>query len=132
MIDPITQHILEQDEILNESFMMIPLDIWQAIKQNKQLQNQLAKNKIIGAGILLGLATTVAAGVYKKYFTKAAKACKGSQDKRACLNKFKNDAIKEKIKSYEKSKQACSKTKDPAACKAQIQKKIQKEKSRIK
>jgi len=95
--------------------------------------------KFHGAAGALAAAAAVAAAVvagakiYKRYLSKAAKACKdkGGTARTACIQKFKMDAQKAKIGAMQKGIAACSKTKDPSKCKASLQTKVAKEKAKL-
>ena len=85
-------------------------------------------------GVAVAAATaTVAAATYKRFFSKAAKACKGKSgiDKTNCMVKFKKQAQLQKIKALESGLNACSKAKNPDICKGRIKPKIAKEKAKM-
>jgi hypothetical protein len=97
---------------------------------------QIGKMQLTGKGKVaasIAAATVAAAAVagaykiYKNYFSKAARACKGKEGdaKQACMKKFKADAVKAEISALKSGMSKCAKSKDPAKCKAAIQKKIQ-------
>jgi len=74
----------------------------------------------IGAAALIGIAANK---IYQKHFSKAAKACKGSDDKTACMAKFKADARSAKIAKLKAGLGKCKNYQ----CKATVQRKIDKE-----
>jgi hypothetical protein len=77
------------------------------------------------AVIAMGYAT------YKRFFSKAAKACKGSEDRKACLKKFKVNAIKAQIQTLKSGMGKCAKSNKPEKCKANVQNKINKLQAKI-
>jgi len=94
-----------------------------------------------GAGFGSGLAVVAysaliavaAVKAYKKYISKAGRACKGlsGNEKTNCLNKFKKQAQAAKVKTFQSGLSKCSKTKNPVECKAKLQAKIAKEKAKM-
>jgi hypothetical protein len=81
------------------------------------------------------LAAATAAGIvaYKRFFSKAARACKdkGGIHKTSCMNKFKRQGQAARIKALQAGMVKCAKTKDPAKCKSKLQGKINKEKAKM-
>ena len=71
---------------------------------------------------------------YKKVFSKSTKACASSKgaEKKACLKKFKADALKARMTQLQKGMAVCSKSKDPNTCKAKIKKEMDKLKAKSK
>jgi len=71
-------------------------------------------------------AAAIAAGVmaYRRFFSKAAQACKGAADRSSCLQQYKVKAKQAQISAINAGKAKCAKTKDPAKCKAKIDAKI--------
>lgn len=86
----------------------------------------------IGGGVLAALAVYASYKIYQKFFSKAAKACKGDADKKACMAKFKAQALGMQIKEVQKGLSLCSKSKDAAKCKTVINNKIAKLRSKMK
>jgi len=85
------------------------------------------KETKIASGV--ALASLLAYGAYKLYknnMTKAAQACKGSDNKAACMGQYKEKAKQAQAKDLRASMSACSKSKDPQQCKQMIQQKISK------
>jgi len=82
---------------------------------------------------LAALAAMMAAKAYKSFLSKAAKACKGKSGvtKKACMEKFRLEGMKSKVRILQKSLSMCTKTKNPAACKSKIQMKIAREKAKL-
>jgi hypothetical protein len=81
---------------------------------------------IIGAGALAALAIKGGVKAFKRYLTKAGRACAGLDGvhKEQCLRKYRIEATKSQIAMLEKNKQICGKTKDPHKCAQKIQKHI--------
>lgn len=84
------------------------------------------------AAVLAGI-TYAAIKIYKNYLSKAAKACSGKkgEEKKSCMEKFKKDAIKQKIKYLEAGKPRCKHSKDPKTCVAKLDLKIAKAKQNL-
>jgi len=106
---------------------------------NKHTAQGVAKGQIQGAvvtgGIVIAaLAATLAAKLYKSYFSKAARACKGKKgvEKQKCMRNAKMAATKEKIIALAKAQGVCSKSKQPEKCVAKLKLKIAKEKIKMK
>jgi hypothetical protein len=78
----------------------------------------------VPAAVAAAAAITAGVLAYRKYFSKAAKACKGAPDKSDCMAKFKEKAKAAKVQAMSAGKAKCAKSKDPAACKAKIDAKI--------
>ena len=89
--------------------------------------------KTIGYALLAALVTYAAYQVYKRKFSPAAKACKGTSgpERTNCFNKFKEQAIKAQIAQLRSGLGGCNSTKDPGKCKDLIGKKIQKLQAKI-
>ncbi len=87
----------------------------------------------LATAAIAALVITVAYKTYKRFLSKAAKACnnKGGALKTSCMNKYKRDAMKKQVSDLAKGSTACSKTKDPAKCKQKIQTKIRRLKSKL-
>lgn len=88
-----------------------------------------------GLAAAAAVALVVAGGyaIYKRYFSKAAKACKGKSgsERSVCIKKFKIDAIKAQISALNSGMGKCAKTKNPSKCKAAIQNKVAKLKAKL-
>lgn len=96
---------------------------------------EFAKSKAGKAIGGLALATVIGYGaykIYKNYLSKAARSCAGKPDKSACMQQYKNNAIKAQITKLKADSGKCSKSKDPDKCKASIQSKILKLQSKLK
>lgn len=92
-----------------------------------------------GAGAIIGgllgaaLLTYGAYKTYQRFFSKAAKACRGKnfKEKTACLKSFRLQALEKQLTDLRTSASACMKTKDPRKCSVIIAKKIKKLESKI-
>jgi hypothetical protein len=80
----------------------------------------------IGATVAAAAAIAAAFAIYKKSYSKAAQACKTSNDKKGCLAKFKMKARQDQVTQLERGKLKCATLKpDKAAkCKNNIDRKI--------
>lgn len=104
-----------------------------AVKNMAKSAGKLMNSASIGTKIAGGLAlATAAALIYKRFFSKAAKACKGASDKSACLKKYKVDAIKATITNLKKANTECSSNKNPEKCKARVAKQVAKWEKKLK
>jgi hypothetical protein len=94
---------------------------------------KLKENLIVEAGMLgpLGRAFDVlfifelGSMAYKRFFSKAAKACKGSPDRRLCVLRYKIKAKEVQMKTIRSKASLCSKDANPANCKNKIMRKVQ-------
>lgn len=82
----------------------------------------------LAAAALVGMA---AYKIYKNYLSQAARSCKNSPDKSACMNQYKNKAVQAQIAKLSSGMGQCSNSKDPQKCKAAIQNKIAKLRSKM-
>jgi len=96
----------------------------------------LDQNIAIGIGVALLVGSAVAVGIvaYKKFFSQAAKACKGrsGNDKENCINSFKSKAAEHYISAIQNKKKDCKETKNPKQCIQKMDSKINKLKAKIK
>lgn len=69
---------------------------------------------------------------YKRFFSRAAKSCKGSPDRKLCILRFKIQAKVAQIKTIKSKSGLCSKDTNPAKCKNKIMRKVQSLQSDIK
>ena len=82
----------------------------------------------IGVGLtaaaVAALIVFAAYKTYQRFFSKAAKACKGykSKEKTLCMNKFKIAAMKKQLTELKTGFVACKKAKNPDKCKGSIAK----------
>jgi len=79
---------------------------------------------MIGAAAAAAAALTAGVMAYRRFFSKAAQACKTAPDRAACLSQYKMKAKQAQIATVNAGKAKCAKTKDPAKCKAKIDAKI--------
>lgn len=69
---------------------------------------------------------------YRRFFSKASKACKGSPDRKTCYRRYKVGAKEVQVKTLKSKIGMCSKHKTPDKCKARVMKKINNLQSDIK
>ena len=81
----------------------------------------------LAAAAIAALVITASFKIYKRFLSKAARACNkfAGQSKTSCMNKYKRDALKAQVTELTKGKSKCSNTKDRAKCVQKIDKKIQ-------
>jgi len=85
--------------------------------------------KGIGIALAIAAATAAAYAAYKRFFSKAARACKDAPDRKACLQKYKKEAILAKANALQAGMAKCAQTKDPEKCRESISKKVAKAKA---
>lgn len=87
----------------------------------------------VAAAVFVAAASSLAFRAYKRYLSKAAKACKGKagEERTSCLKKASREAKKQKIKLLEKGLSQCGKTKSPSQCKVKFREKITREKAQM-
>jgi hypothetical protein len=85
----------------------------------------------VAAAALAALVAYAGYQVYKKFFSKAAKACanQSGSAKAQCLAGFRKKAAVAQAQTLMKASAACAKSKDPRKCKALIVAKVAKIKS---
>jgi hypothetical protein len=126
MIDPITEHILEQEQ-LDEAFIIIPI-----IPGLEKIVLPISLG-VIGLTAIMAAASFISVKVRKKKFP----ACKKYSVNKTpghfhlCLAKEKIALAKQEISTLNKLKTACRKTKDTNKCESKINEKMQKVKKRI-
>ena len=83
---------------------------------------------VIAAGLLYGAYKT-----YKRFFSKAARACSqySGAEKTACMEKYKVTATKAQIADLRKAIGACKNSSNPQKCRSTIQAKIAKLQSKM-
>lgn len=96
-----------------------------------QKVSQFATSKggqALGGAALAALLIYGGTKIYKRFFSQAAKACKGKSggEKTACMKQAKANAIKKQISDIKSGAAVCAKSKNPEACKAGVAKKIAK------
>jgi hypothetical protein len=79
---------------------------------------------VVGAAVAVAAAMTAGVMAYRKFFSKAAQACKSAPDKSACLSQYKMKAKQAQIATLNAGKAKCAKSKNAAGCKAKIDNKI--------
>ena len=97
-----------------------------AVQHAQQIAKDNPKATLVAGAALAALAIFGAYKTYKRFFSKAAKACKGSQDRNACLKQYKVKAVQAQISDLKAASGKCGASKDPGKCKASIGNKIQK------
>lgn len=82
--------------------------------------------KYAAVGVIAAAAALASYKVYKRFFSQAAKACKGKSgsEKTACMNAYKVKGLNASKSELRRGLSKCAKTKDPGKCKAAIQKKV--------
>lgn len=85
------------------------------------------------ATAIVAAAGVAAIAVYKRFLSKAAKACAGlpTTEKTNCMRKHKANAIKRKISKYESFKSKCDQAKNPTGCNNKLMYKIKAERSKL-
>jgi flagellar biosynthesis/type III secretory pathway protein FliH len=78
------------------------------------------------AAAIAALVITVSYKVYKRFLSKAARACKNlaGDAKTSCMNKYKRESLKAQVTELQKGRSICSKSKDPGKCTLKIDKKL--------
>jgi len=110
-----------------------------ALQKGSDVANVIVKYAQTPAGMGVGAAALAAliayAGyqVYKKFFSKAAKACAGQKGpaKEQCIAGFRKKATVAQAQTLMKASAACSKAKDPRKCKAAVMAKVAKIKGKM-
>jgi hypothetical protein len=87
---------------------------------------EFAQNQpgMVGAAVAAAAALTAGVMAYRRFFSKAAKACKTSPDRAQCLAQYKMKAKQAQISALNAGKAKCAKTSKPEQCKAKIDGKI--------
>jgi len=84
----------------------------------------LHAGKLAAPTIAVAAALYAGAKAYKAIFGKARAACKGAEDKAACLRQYKNKAVQAQIAAVKAGAAKCANSKNPEKCRAAIQKKV--------
>jgi hypothetical protein len=73
---------------------------------------------VIGGAVLAALLLYGAAKTYKRFFSQAAKACKGKsgREKTICMNNYRIKALRAQLADIKRARTSCSKSKDPGKC----------------
>lgn len=94
--------------------------------------------KFLPHALIVAAIITASIVLYKKYMTKAARACRGVDDKSSCMIQYKMKAYGEQIKKLKMTSGLCKKSKNPDKCTKKIMgkinsinQKIQKQKSKL-
>lgn len=87
---------------------------------------QSGQQQGLAAAVIAAAAITLAYKSYKRFFSKAAKACShySGNQKTNCMTKYKKQAMTSQVSFLKKGMSQCSKSKDPTKCKQKIQTKI--------
>jgi hypothetical protein len=85
--------------------------------------------KGIGIALAVAAATAAAYAAYKRFFSKAAKECKGAADRSACIKNFKKKAAMAKAQALQAGMSKCASSSNPEGCRAAIAKKVAKAKA---
>lgn len=89
--------------------------------------------KGLASAALAAAVIAIAYQVYKRYISKAAKACskyKGAE-KTSCMNRYRRESMKEQIKELEMGYPLCDKTNDVYGCRYKIKSKLRKLKTKL-
>lgn len=88
--------------------------------------------QIVGGAALAALLAYAAAKTYKRFFSKAAGACRGMSGgvKTDCMNKYRGRALMAQAADLQRGMASCAKSKNPAACKSAVGGKIERLKAR--
>ena len=97
----------------------------------KAVEIAQAQPGMVGAAVAAAAALTAGVMAYRKFFSKAAQACKTAPDKKACLSQYKMKAKQAQMATLNAGKAKCAKSKNPAGCKAKIDNKINAIKSQM-
>lgn len=106
-------------------------------KETAKAAGQAAGQMVKGGGKILAPIAAAAGAIYagakayQNFMSKAARACKGSEDKSACMKGFKQKAIKHQISTIQAGYTKCNAAKNPEKCKATIAKKVGKLKGKL-
>lgn len=121
-----------------EKLDTIRKEIAEANKTDQQRMLEEAARRAKFIGILLGSAATIAIIaasylIYKRFFSKAAKACAGKkgEDREMCVAKFKIAGYEHSIKSLRGKLYLCGHNEKTATCTAKIYKQINTYEDRI-
>lgn len=84
------------------------------------------QGQALGGAALAALLIYASAKTYKRFLSKAAKACSGQSGaaKSQCMKEYRGKAKAAQAADLAKAASACAKTKNPEACKAAINKKV--------
>lgn len=87
---------------------------------------------VVGGAALAALLAYGAAKTYKRFFSKAAGACRGMGGgaKSDCMNKYRGRAIMAQAADLQRGMASCGKAKNPASCKSAVGGKIERLKAK--
>lgn len=109
-------------------------DSWErGIAHGTRIGVQTGTHRGLAAAALVAAVLVIATKAYKRFMSKAAKACKTLKgiEKTNCMSKFKQQAQKAKIGELQKGLSFCAKTKKPGACADKLKRKISIEKAKL-
>lgn len=92
---------------------------------------QTPAGQAVGAAAAAALIIYASYKLYKNFFSKAARQCKGAPNKKVCMANAKVNAYQAQIKDLQSAQAGCAKTKQPAKCKAALSTKIAKLNTKI-
>jgi len=87
---------------------------------------------VVGGAALAALLAYGAAKTYKRFFSKAAGACRGMSGgvKSDCMNKYRGRAVMAQAADLQRGMASCAKAKNPASCKSAVGGKIERLKAK--
>lgn len=87
----------------------------------------------IGASAIVALVIVIANRAYKRFLSKAARACNNlsGDNKTSCMEKFRKQALTKKMSDLQKGEKSCKHAKNPVKCKTKIDNKINKIKAKL-
>lgn len=89
--------------------------------------------KVIGAVVGVSIIFSLANKIYRNYFSKMAKQCKGAAEgKSACMQKARISALNAKLSALQSSLGKCNQTTNPDKCRKSIERQILKTGKKIK
>jgi len=110
--------------------------IWGSAKDSAKasVSNALSNpaTKWVALGVVGAIAIATAAYfIYKRFYSAAAKACKGAKDRVACIKDFKVKSIMTTVAALEQARTGCSKAKNPDKCARRYAMQINKWRARL-
>ena len=104
------------------------------IAKNFVQANPQKSKVLLGPALLSALLLFAAYKTYQRFFSRAAKACKGKSgaDKTNCMLQFKIKALEAQVADLNAAKRGCNVSRRPVKCNVVLEKKIQKIKQKIK
>jgi len=79
----------------------------------------------------IGLMVLGSTYIYKKYLSAAARACKNSKDKKACINIYRIKGYEAQVQKLKDNINKCKETNDPKKCNSFLKSKIEKIQKKI-